>query len=292
MYLYTFDDILEEALCSGGSPQSIGAGTRVSQIRQSCGWNLMDTRKITVPLVNTSGVLVHSQCEQYDLDRNNTGLTCDNPESDLTDDHRRKAPMTSCKEGWEKKNFLMSNLLNGILGILVACSPNWVSMLVFRAFYGFGDKVTELVGVEYKRTAGVIYQMFFSVGILILPLISYFITDWRWLQVVITAPYILFLFYYCFLYRIFYSGFQADPRVSKWLHSQHNAKKAVKITEAIPKENKKTLSKNIERRQCRDLNCLIHGPNQNSKHEKTHLHPYQFQLPLAHRHPHDDQQRT
>ena len=56
--------------------------------------------------------------------------------------------------------------------------------------------VTELVGVEYRRTVGVIYQMFFSVGILILPLLAYFITDWRWLQVVITVPYICFLSYY------------------------------------------------------------------------------------------------
>lgn len=56
--------------------------------------------------------------------------------------------------------------------------------------------VTELVGVEFRRTVGVIYQMFFSVGILLLPLLAYFITDWRWLQVVITVPYILFLSYY------------------------------------------------------------------------------------------------
>uniref|UniRef100_A0A673X2N0 Solute carrier family 22 member 3 n=1 Tax=Salmo trutta TaxID=8032 RepID=A0A673X2N0_SALTR len=322
MYSYTFDDILEEAgkfgrsqkrifalLCmvsmpwagvyvgivfQGFTPEHWCRDSGVSQIRKSCGWNLMDTRKITVPVVNTSGVLVHSQCEQYELDWNATGLTCDNPESDLTDAHRSKAPMTSCKEGWEydykgrqsfvtefdlvcadawvvdmyqatlnvgffigsiaigyladrfgrKTSFLVSNLLNGIFGILVAWSPNWVSMLVFRALYGFGVKggwvagyvlITELVGVEYRRTVGVIYQMFFSVGILILPLISYFITDWRWLQVVITAPYILFLSYYWFI-----------PESPRWLLSQHNAKKAVEITEAIAKENKKTLSKNIE----------------------------------------------
>ncbi|XP_064846470.1 solute carrier family 22 member 2-like [Oncorhynchus masou masou] len=322
MYSYTFDDILEEAgkfgrsqkrifalLCmvsmpwagvyvgivfQGFTPEHWCRDSGVSQIRKSCGWNLMDTRKITVPVVNTSGVLVHSQCEQYELDWNATGLTCDNPESDLTDALRSKAPMTSCKEGWEydykgrqsfvtefdlvcadawvvdmyqatlnvgffigsiaigyladrfgrKASFLVSNLLNGIFGILVAWSPNWVSMLVFRALYGFGVKggwvagyvlITELVGVEYRRTVGVVYQMFFSVGILILPLISYFITDWRWLQVVITAPYILFLSYYWFI-----------PESPRWLLSQHNAKKAVEITEAIAKENKKTLSKNIE----------------------------------------------
>lgn len=56
--------------------------------------------------------------------------------------------------------------------------------------------VTEIVGVEFRRTVGVIYQMFFSVGILLLPLLAYFISDWRWLQVVITAPYLVFLSYY------------------------------------------------------------------------------------------------
>ena len=50
--------------------------------------------------------------------------------------------------------------------------------------------------MENRRTVGVLYQMFFSVGILLLPLLAYFITDWRWLQVVITVPYICFLSYY------------------------------------------------------------------------------------------------
>lgn len=126
----------------------------------------------------------------------------------------------------------MSCLLNGIAGILVAVAPNYVSLLVFRTLYGFGVKggwvvgyvlskeltqlhcidlcklkcvnsfpgsclsVTEIVGVEYRRNVGVLYQMFFSVGILLLPLIAYFVTDWRWFQVIITIPYIMFLCYY------------------------------------------------------------------------------------------------
>lgn len=56
--------------------------------------------------------------------------------------------------------------------------------------------VTEIVGVEYRRTVGILFQMFFSVGILILPLLAYFIGDWRWVQVVISAPYLLFIAYY------------------------------------------------------------------------------------------------
>ncbi|XP_067097482.1 solute carrier family 22 member 2-like isoform X2 [Osmerus mordax] len=307
----TFDDILEEAgtfgrcqkrifalLCmvsmpwagvyvgivfQGFTPEHWCREPGVVDLKQSCGWSLADTRRLTVPLVNSSaGGMVHSQCERYDLDWNSTGLSCLDPEIDL-----RTTPMTTCRNGWEydydgresfvtefdlvcgqawlvdmyqatlnigflvgsiaigyladrfgrKVSFLMSNLLNGIAGILVAVAPNYASLLVFRTLYGFGVKggwvagyvlITEIVGVEYRRTVGVIYQMFFSVGILILPLLAYYIKDWRWLQVVITVPYIVFLAYYW------------------WLLSQGKARKAVEITEAIAKENNKTLSKNIE----------------------------------------------
>ncbi|XP_040920316.1 solute carrier family 22 member 2-like [Toxotes jaculatrix] len=313
----TFDDILEEAgkfgrcqkrifalLCmvsmpwagvyvgivfQGFTPDHWCRDSAVVERRQACGWSPADSRRLTVPLVNSSGVLQQSSCEQYDVDWNSTGLTCDTQDLDLS-----KTPTTTCKEGWEydyegrrsfvtefdlvcsdgwlvdmyqatlnvgflvgsiaigyladrfgrKMSFLMSNLLNGIAGILVAVAPNYVSLLVFRTLYGFGVKggwvagyvlITEIVGVEYRRTVGVIYQMFFSVGILLLPLLAYFITDWRWLQVVITVPYILFLSYYWFI-----------PESPRWLLSQNKKSKAVKVTEDMAKENKKTLSKNIE----------------------------------------------
>ncbi|XP_074472586.1 solute carrier family 22 member 2-like [Sebastes fasciatus] len=313
----TFDDLLEEAgafgrcqkrvfalLClvsfpfagvfvgivfQGFTPHHWCRDPTVVERRQACGWSLADSRRLTVPLVNSSGVLKQSSCEQYDVDWNTTELTCDTQELDLS-----KTPTTACKNGWEydyegrqsfvtefdlvcsdgwwvgmfqstlnvgflvgsiaigyladrfgrKMSFLMSNLLNGIAGILVAVAPNYVSLLVFRTLYGFGVKggwvsgyvlITEIVGLEYRRTVGILYQMFFSVGILILPLLAYFITDWRWLQVVITVPYIFFLSYYWFI-----------PESPRWLLSQKKNDKAVEITEAIAKENKRTLSKNIE----------------------------------------------
>ncbi|XP_034755588.1 solute carrier family 22 member 2 [Etheostoma cragini] len=143
-----------------------------------------------------------------------------------------------------KMSFMISSLMNGITGILMAVAPNYVSLLVFRTLYGLGVKggwmagyvlITEIVGVEYRRTVGVIYQMFFSIGILLLPLLAYFIADWRWLQVVITVPYFLFLSYYWFI-----------PESPRWLLSQKKKSKAVEITEAMAKKNKMTLSKNIE----------------------------------------------
>lgn len=56
--------------------------------------------------------------------------------------------------------------------------------------------VTELVGVQYRRTVCILYQMAFSVGVLVLPLLAYLVPDWRWLQVVISVPCVGFLSYY------------------------------------------------------------------------------------------------
>uniref|UniRef100_A0A8C7WU16 Solute carrier family 22 member 3 n=1 Tax=Oryzias sinensis TaxID=183150 RepID=A0A8C7WU16_9TELE len=143
-----------------------------------------------------------------------------------------------------KMSFLMSALMNAVAGILVAVSPNYTSLLVFRSLSGFGVKggwmagqvlITEMVGVEFRRTVGVLYQMFFSVGLLILPLLAFFITDWRWLQLAITAPYVLFLSSYRFI-----------PESPRWLLSQNKKSQVVKITESIAKENRRVLSKNIE----------------------------------------------
>ncbi|XP_036941476.1 solute carrier family 22 member 2-like [Acanthopagrus latus] len=313
----TFDDLLEEAgtfgrcqkrifalLCllsipvsavyvgivfQGFTPDHWCRDSAVVERRQACSWSLSDSRRLTALVVNNSGLLQQSSCEQYEVDWNNTGLTCDSQELNLTN-----VPVTACKDGWEyqyegRKSFvtefnlvcsdawlvdmyqsilnvgfligsfafgyfadrfgrrvsiMTSNILNLIAGIVLAVVPNYISILVVRCIFGFGVKggwmngyvlLTEMVGAEYRRTVGIVYQMFFSIGNLILPLLAYYITDWRWLQVVITAPYLFFLPYYWFI-----------PESPRWLISQKNTSKALEITEAMAKENKKKLSKNFE----------------------------------------------
>ncbi|TDH00700.1 hypothetical protein EPR50_G00191070 [Perca flavescens] len=308
----TFDDLLEEAgnfgrcqkrifalLCLLSIPYSgVYVGTvfqsftpdhwcrdsAVVERRQACSWSLALSRRLTVPVVNVSGVLQQSSCEQYDVDWNTTTLSCDTQELNLSE-----VPLTACKDGWEyqyegrksfatefnlvcsdgwfvdmyqstlnlgflgssfafgffadrfgrKISFLVSNILNAISGIALAVAPNYISILVLRCIFGFGVKggwmssyvlLTEIVGVEYRQTVGILYQMFFSVGVLILPLLAYFITDWRWLQFVITAPFIFFLSYYWFI-----------PESPRWLISQNKSAKALEITEAMAKENKRKL---------------------------------------------------
>ena len=61
-----------------------------------------------------------------------------------------------------KMSFLMSNLLNGIAGILVAVAPNYSSLLVFRTLYGFGVKGGWVAGYVWSKgrtfnlTAGIV----------------------------------------------------------------------------------------------------------------------------------------
>lgn len=120
----TFDDILEEAgkfgrcqkrifalLCmvsmpwagvyvgivfQGFTPDHWCKDSAVVERRQGCGWSLAHSRGLTVPVVNNSGELQPSSCEQYEVDWNTTSLTCGTEELDLS-----KVPTTSCKEGWE-----------------------------------------------------------------------------------------------------------------------------------------------------------------------------------------------
>ncbi|XP_017295569.1 solute carrier family 22 member 2-like [Kryptolebias marmoratus] len=143
-----------------------------------------------------------------------------------------------------KKSLLFSNIINVVSGIAMAVVPNYVAVLVLRAVNGFSLKggwmaayvlLTEMVGVEHRRAVGISFQMVFSIGLLILPLLAYLITDWRWLQVAITAPSALFFSYYRFI-----------PESPRWLISQNSSTEALRITEAMAKENRKKLNTNLE----------------------------------------------
>lgn len=120
----TFDDILEEAgkfgrcqkrifalMClvsmpwagvyvgivfQGFTPDHWCRDPAVVERRQACGWSLADSRRLTVPMVNGSGMLRHSSCEQYEVNWNSTSLTCDTKELDLSETRT-----TACKDGWE-----------------------------------------------------------------------------------------------------------------------------------------------------------------------------------------------
>ncbi|CAG00150.1 unnamed protein product, partial [Tetraodon nigroviridis] len=114
-----------------------------------------------------------------------------------------------------KVSVIMSTLLNCMGGISMAVVPSYICILILRAVIGF---VTEIVGVEQRRFVGILYQMLISISFLIIPLLAYFITDWRWLQAAFCLP--------SFIFKKF--------------------SKAYEITNAMATENKRNISKNLE----------------------------------------------
>ncbi|XP_013800884.1 solute carrier family 22 member 3 [Apteryx mantelli] len=135
--------------------------------------------------------------------------------------------------------YLLSCLGVGICGIIVAFAPNFTVFLIFRFLQGVFSKgtwmtcyviVTEIVGSD-QRIIGIVIQMFFTLGIMILPGIAYWVPNWQGIQLAISLPNFLFLLYYW-----------AVPESPRWLLTRKKGEKALKIMHDIAKHNGKYLS--------------------------------------------------
>ncbi|KAG8522386.1 Solute carrier family 22 member 2, partial [Galemys pyrenaicus] len=134
---------------------------------------------------------------------------------------------------------LTTILVNSVSGVLMAVSPTYTWMLLFRLVQGLVSKagwligyilITEFVGLSYRRTVGILYQAAFTVGLLALTGLAYAIPHWRWLQFTVTLPNFCFLLYYWCI-----------PESPRWLLSQNKSAKALSIIKHIAKKNGKSL---------------------------------------------------
>ncbi|XP_022089884.1 organic cation transporter protein-like isoform X2 [Acanthaster planci] len=123
--------------------------------------------------------------------------------------------------------------------IAVAFSPNFAAYTIFRALGGAGSYGTflpayvlgtEFVGPSKRVIVGIVGQIFFSAGLMILAGLAYFIRQWRTLELVITAPILLF-----FLYIPIF------PESARWLINRGRHNQAEKIIRKVAKVNKKEL---------------------------------------------------
>ncbi|NWS57376.1 S22A3 protein, partial [Chunga burmeisteri] len=135
--------------------------------------------------------------------------------------------------------YLLSCLGVGICGVIVAFAPNFTVFLVFRFLQGVFGKgtwmtcyviVTEIVGSD-QRIVGIVIQIFFTLGIMILPGIAYLVPTWQGIQLAISLPNFLFLLYYWVV-----------PESPRWLLTRKKGEKALKIMHSIAKHNGKYLS--------------------------------------------------
>ncbi|XP_058145624.1 solute carrier family 22 member 1 isoform X2 [Dasypus novemcinctus] len=139
---------------------------------------------------------------------------------------------------------LVTTLINSVSGVLMAFAPNYTSMLFFRLLQGLVSKgswtsgytlITEFVGLGYRRTVAILYQAAFALGLVLLPGMAYAIPHWRWLQLAVSLPTLLFVFYYWCL-----------PESPRWLLSQKRNPQAIKIMNHIAQKNGKPPPANLK----------------------------------------------
>ncbi|XP_006868530.1 PREDICTED: solute carrier family 22 member 2 [Chrysochloris asiatica] len=139
---------------------------------------------------------------------------------------------------------LITILINSVSGVLMSISPSYTWMLTFRLVQGLVSKagwligyilITEFVGLSYRRTVGILYQVAFTVGLLVLAGVAYALPYWRWLQFTVTLPNFCFLLYYWCL-----------PESPRWLIAQNENAKALKIIKHIAKKNGKPLPASLQ----------------------------------------------
>ncbi|XP_038251767.1 solute carrier family 22 member 3 isoform X2 [Dermochelys coriacea] len=260
-----------------------------AELSERCGWTLEEEQNYTVPALNLVKRFSSGQCERFDIEWNNTSVSCANPLSHFTNHSLGNVPLTPCQDGWVYKQshstivseynlvcanawmldltqavlnlgfltgafilgyaadrygrihiYLYSCLGVGLCGLVVAFAPNFYVFLIFRFLQGVFAKgtwmtayviVTEIVGSDQRRIVGIVIQMFFTLGIMILPGIAYLIPTWQGIQLAITLPNFLFLLYYW-----------AVPESPRWLLTRKKGEKALNIMHTIAKHNGKYLS--------------------------------------------------
>ncbi|XP_017047182.1 organic cation transporter protein [Drosophila ficusphila] len=135
-----------------------------------------------------------------------------------------------------KPTFFASLVLQLIFGVVAAVSPEYFSYTISRLIVGATTSgvflvayviALEMVGSSYRLFAGVAMQIFFSIGFVLTAGFAYFIHDWRWLQIALTLPGLLFLCYYWII-----------PESARWLLLKGRQEEAFVIIEKAAKENK------------------------------------------------------
>ncbi|XP_007435151.1 solute carrier family 22 member 3 [Python bivittatus] len=135
--------------------------------------------------------------------------------------------------------YLFSCFGAGLCGLIVAFAQNIVVFSIFRFLQGIFGKgtwmtsfvlVTELVGSDHRRVVGIVIQIFFTLGVVILPGIAYVIPTWQGIQLATTLPNFLFLLYYWLV-----------PESPRWLITRKKGEKALQIMQSFAKENGRSL---------------------------------------------------
>ncbi|KAJ6636443.1 Organic cation transporter protein [Pseudolycoriella hygida] len=161
------------------------------------------------------------------------------------------AAIGSICSGWVSDRFgrrhtlMVLILMQAIFGILVAFSTSLTMFMVLRIILGFASMgvtmvsfvlVVELVSGKWRTIIGVLDILPVAVSYILIAGIAYAVPQWRQLQLVITVPWISFLFAWYYL-----------PESPRWLLENGKIEELIKVINIAAKWNKIELPPGYEK---------------------------------------------
>ncbi|XP_051265873.1 solute carrier family 22 member 6 [Dicentrarchus labrax] len=151
----------------------------------------------------------------------------------------------SLADKYGRRIIILINLASqAIFGVGAAFAPNFYIYIALRFMVGTSISGvimnafvlgTEWTGSKQRMLAGIITDYFFGFGYILLAGVAYLIRDWRKLQLAISAPGFLFIFYIWVL-----------PKSARWLMTNDRKEEAWELIRKAAQMNGKPLSKDLE----------------------------------------------
>ncbi|XP_066974769.1 organic cation transporter protein-like isoform X1 [Macrobrachium rosenbergii] len=142
-----------------------------------------------------------------------------------------------------KPIFLSALVLMVFVGVGQAAIPNYYVFTALRLVLGASLQgvflvayvmAMELVGKKKRVLVGVLSQFFYTLGYFMAAFLAFEIKSWRWLQISMTLPALLFIPYYWVI-----------PESTRWLITKGRSAEAKVILEKAAKINKKKVTEEM-----------------------------------------------
>uniref|UniRef100_A0A667ZTH6 Si:dkey-119m7.4 n=1 Tax=Myripristis murdjan TaxID=586833 RepID=A0A667ZTH6_9TELE len=151
----------------------------------------------------------------------------------------------SLADKYGRRSIILIGLaIQSIFGVGAAFAPNFYIYILLRFMVGTSVSGvimnafvlgTEWTGSKERMLAGIITDYFFGFGYIFLAGVAYLIRDWRKLQLAISAPGFLFIFYIWVL-----------PESARWLMANNRKEEAWELIRKVARVNGKQLTEDLE----------------------------------------------